>query len=181
MNSRERVLTALHHRQPERTPFDFALGFSPYQLEQFTQRTGADTPDDYFGTDIRGVKLGPTTRQFDFARYLGEMPPGSYADEWGRGHVPTASDNRYHAHLEGYVYPMLGLTTAQDAWDYPLPDVEAKYRYAALPAQIAGYHDRGLAVVAHMQVTIFEVAWYMRSMEQLLMDFLEELLILSFR
>jgi uroporphyrinogen decarboxylase len=105
---------------------------------------------------------------------VGELPPGAYPDEWGRIHVPTASDNLYHAHLEGYIYPMLGLSTAEDARAYPLPDIEAKYRYAELPAQIQGYHDRGLAVVAHMQVTIFEVAWYMRSMEQLLMDFLEE-------
>lgn len=174
MNSRERVLAALHHQQPDRTPFDFALGFSPYQLEQFKRRTGAEDPDDYFGTDLRGVKIGPTQYQADFARYVPELPPGAYPDEWGRVHVPTASDNLYHSHLEGYIYPMLGLSTAADAWEYPLPDIEAKYRYAALPAQIQEYHDRGLAVVAHMQVTIFEVAWYMRSMEQLLMDFLEE-------
>ncbi len=174
MNSRERVLAAMHHRQPDRTPFDFALGFSPYQLEQFKRHTGADDPDDYFGTDLRGVKIGPTRRQTDFSRYVGELPPGAYTDEWGKGHIPTKSDNLYHAHLEGYVYPMLALATAQDAREYPLPDIEAKYRYAALPAQIQAYHDRGLAVVAHMQTTIFEVAWYMRSMELLLMDFLED-------
>ncbi len=174
MNSRERVLASLRLQPPDRIPFDFALGFSPYQLAQFRARTGADDPDDYFGTDIRGVKLGPTRLRTDFSAYVGELPPGAYTDEWGKAHIPTKSDHLYHAHLEGYIFPMRNLQTAQDALDYPLPDIEAEYRYATLPAQIRGYHDRGLAVVAHMQVTIFEVAWYMRGMEALLMDFLED-------
>lgn len=173
MNSRTRVLTALHHQPPDRVAFDFALGFSPYQLEQFRRRTGADDPDDYFGTDIRGVRIGPTRVQNDFTRYVGTLPPGAYVDEWGKGHVPTNSGNLYHTHLEGYIYPMLDLAGADDAWAYPLPDIEAEYRYAGLSAKIRRYQQRGLAVVAHMQTTIFEVAWYMRSMEKLLIDFLE--------
>ncbi len=51
MNSRERVQAAMRRRQPDRTPFDFALGFSPFQLEQLKLRTGASDPDDYFDTD----------------------------------------------------------------------------------------------------------------------------------
>lgn len=174
MNSRTRVLTALRHQSPDRTPFDFALGLSPYQMEQFRRRTGADDPDDTFGTDIRGVRIGPTRVQTDFTQYVGELPPGAYVDEWGKGHVPTTSSDSYHSHLEGYIFPMLDLSSAEDAWAYPLPDIEAEYRYAHLAAEIDRYQQRGLAVVAHMQTTIFEVAWYMRSMEQLLMDFLEE-------
>jgi uroporphyrinogen decarboxylase len=174
MNSRERVLAALRLETPDRTPFDFALGFSPYQLAQFRERTGADDPHEYFGADIRGVRIGPTRLRTDFSAYVGELPPGAYTDEWGQAHIPTQSEDLYHAHLEGYIYPMRNLSTEQDAWDYPLPDIEAAYRYEKLPAQIRGYHGRGLAVVAHMQTTIFEVAWYMRGMEALLIDFLED-------
>ena len=60
MSSRERVLAAMLHRRPDRTPVDFALGFSPYQLEQFKRRTGRDDPEDYFCTDVRGLGLRPT-------------------------------------------------------------------------------------------------------------------------
>ncbi len=170
MSSRERVQAAMRHRRPDRTPFDFALGFSPYQLEQFKQHTGATDPDEFFGTDVRGISIGPSQAVADYSLYIDDLPPGAYIDEWGQGHVPTRSDDKYHAHLEGYSYPMLNLSTAKDARDYPLPDIEAEYRYAHLPVRIEALHERGLAVVAHMACTIFEVSWYLRGMERLLVD-----------
>ena len=142
MTSRARVLAALRREPPDRTPFDFALGFSPYQLEVFRQRTGHTDPNEYFETDIRGVHIGPTRHLADFTAYLGELPPGAYADEWGQGHVPTQSDNPFHAHLEGYLYPLQALHEASDAASYPLPDIDAAYRYEHLPEQIAAYHAR---------------------------------------
>jgi uroporphyrinogen decarboxylase len=175
MDSRERVTRALRRRKPDRVPFDFALGFSPYQLEQFKQRTGQADPNDYFGADVRGTSIAPTKRTTDFSKYIAksQLPGHGYIDEWGQGHIPTISNDQYHSHLEGYVYPMLNLSTREDALDYPLPDIEAEYRYETVAQDIAKYHGRGLAVMAEMACTIFEVAWYMRSMELLLMDFVD--------
>jgi uroporphyrinogen decarboxylase len=175
MNSRERVVTAMRHQPTDRVPFDFALGFSPYQLAQFRLRTGQDNPDDYFGADVRGTSISPTRVQTDFSKYinLATLPPHSYIDEWGQGHIPTLSNDQYHSHLEGYVYPMLGLHDAKEAMEYPLPDIEAEYRYKTVEQDIADQHARGFAVMAGMACTIFESAWYMRSMELLLMDFVD--------
>jgi uroporphyrinogen decarboxylase len=175
MNSRERVVAALRHKPTDRVPFDFALGFSPYQLAQFKARTGQDDPNDYFGADVRGTGIGSTRLKTDFSRYIdpASLPAHAYVDEWGQGHIPTESSDQYHSHLEGYVYPMLQLHSVQDARDYPLPDIEAEYRYEKATLDIAIYHDRGLAVMAGMACTIFEVAWYLRSMELLLMDFVD--------
>lgn len=175
MNSRERVVAAMRRQPTDRVPFDFALGFSPYQLSQFKRCTGQDNPDDYFGADVRGTGIGPTRLKTDFSRYinLATLPPHAYIDEWGQGHIPTESNDQYHSHLEGYVYPMLGLRNAKDAIDYPLPDIEAEYRYKTVERDIAIYHARGLAVIAGMACTVFESAWYMRSMELLLMDFVD--------
>jgi uroporphyrinogen decarboxylase len=175
MGSRERVVAALRHQKTDRVPFDFALGFSPYQLEQFRKRTGQDDPNDYFGADVRGAGLGPTKLKTDFSKYIrqSDLPANGYIDEWGQGHIPTVSNDEYHSHLEGYVYPMLKLHSRQDALDYPLPDIEAEYRYEVTARDIARIHARGLAVLAGMACTIFEVAWGMRSMELLLMDFVD--------
>ena len=175
MNSQERVVAALRHQKADRVPFDFALGFSPYQLEQFKRRTGQDDPNDYFGADVRGTGIGPTRLHTDFSHYLDQsaLPSHGYIDEWGQGHIPSISDNEYHSHLEGYVYPMLNLRSRQDALDYPLPDIEAEYRYETTAKDIKRCHAQGLAVMAGMACTIFEVAWYMRSMELLLMDFVD--------
>lgn len=172
MHSRERVNRALRHQIPDRVPFDFALGFSPYQLEQFRLRTGETDPNDYFGADVRGTGISATKHPQDHSRYIDRtaLPEQAYVDEWGQGHIPTISNDQYHSHLEGYVYPMLQLHSRADAMEYPLPDIEAEYRYQRAALDIKRYHDRGIAVMA---CTIFEVAWYMRSMELLLMDFVD--------
>jgi len=171
MTSRERVLTAMRRRQPDRPPFDFSFGFSPAQIAVFRDCTGADDPYDYFGADTRMVWPGPTTLTTDYTSYLGAMPAGSTIDEWGIGHVPTTSREDDHAHLEGFQYPMVSLETQADAADYPLPDLDADYRYDSVRVEINDIQGRGLAAMAMLECTIFERAWYLRSMERLLLDF----------
>lgn len=170
MTSRERVVTALRHGKTDRAPFDFALGFSPYQIEQFRNRTGLSDPQEYFEADTRGVHCGPTKLTTDFRSFHTDLSERVYIDEWGIGHLPTESDSPMHAHLSGFLYPTRGFTTARQFRDYPLPDIEAEYRYAHLPEQVRALHDRGLAVHAGMHCTLFEMAWYMRSMEQFFAD-----------
>ena len=50
MTPRERVLAALAHRRPDRTPFEFI--FTPPMLETFRRETGALDPVEYFDLDI---------------------------------------------------------------------------------------------------------------------------------
>ena len=171
MTSRERVLTAMRRRQPDRPPFDLSFGFSTAQLETFRARTGADDPYDYFEVDTRMVWPGPTRLATDFSGYLGPLPPGTVVDEWGLAHVPTASAEGDHAHLEGYRHPMLRLESEADAAGYPLPDIDAAYRYEPVRAEIEDIHRRNLAAMAMLECTVFERAWYLRSMERLLLDF----------
>jgi uroporphyrinogen decarboxylase len=171
VTSQERVITAMRRRQPDRPPFDLSFGIATAQLESIRARTGADDPCDYFGADTRMLWPGPTRLATDFSVYLGPLPPGSTIDEWGIGHVPTTSTEGDHAHLEGFRYPMLRLESAADAADYPLPDVDASYRYETVREEVAALHGRGLAAMAMLECTIFERAWYLRSMERLLVDF----------
>jgi uroporphyrinogen decarboxylase len=171
MTSRERVLAAMRHRRPDRPPFDFSWGFAPAQLQRFRDRTGTADPDDYFGADTRLLRPTPSRIRTDFSPYLPDLPPGADVDEWGIGRRPTASTDAAHAHLDGFVHPLARASAAADALGYPLPDLDADYRYADLAARVASVQDRGLAALAVMDCTIFEVAWYMRGMEPLLLDF----------
>lgn len=171
MNSRERVVTAMRRHVPDRVPFDFALGFSPAQLRRFKEKTGQDDPNAYFGTDTRAVHIGPTHQHTDFRSYHPYLPPRIVLDEWGIGHQPTDSPAPEHAHLSGFLYPMQHLEYVQDVLDYPLPDIDSEYRYSHLPSDVAQLHAQGLAVNAFLHCTLFEIAWYLRSMERLMMDF----------
>ena len=64
--------------------------------------------------------------------------------------------------------------TADDVRKFAWPDVTADDRYEGLAERIDEYHRRGYAVTGELYMTIFERAWLMRGMEQLLMDFLAE-------
>jgi uroporphyrinogen decarboxylase len=173
MSPRERVMTAMRRQIPDRVPFDLTHGFTAPRLEHFHQEIGNHDPNEYFGGDARVVDVAPSRFLRDYSRYFENFPPHATVDEWGIGHLPTSSDDPWHAHLEGFIYPMLKLRTREDALAYPLPDVEAEYRFADLAPQISRYHGQGLAVIGFLEMTIFEVAWYMRSMELLLMDFVD--------
>ncbi len=172
MTSRERVKTTLKRKIPDRVPFDFSFGFTKPKLDEFEERTGQTNPDEYFKTDTKMIRLSPTKVKNDFSKYLGEVPPDTEIDEWGVGRYHTASTHKWHSHLEGFIYPMLNLSTKQDALDYPLPDIDAEYRYESVKKDIEGTHAQGRAALAMVDCTIFETAWEMRSMELLLTDFL---------
>ena len=171
MTSRERVLTAMRHERPDRTPFDFSWGFAPAQLQRFAEQTGATDPDDYFGADTRLLRPAPTRLRTDFSSYLGPLPAGGSVDEWGIGRRPSASREAAHAHLDGFIYPLARASSEVDALAYPLADIDAAYRYEDFDERVARVQARGLAALAVMDCTIFEVAWYMRGMERLLLDF----------
>jgi uroporphyrinogen decarboxylase len=58
---------------------------------------------------------------------------------------------------------------------YPFPDVTAEYRYSDMAGEVAEWHQRGYAVQAeipHYSGTLFECAWLLRGLENLLADFL---------
>lgn len=174
MNSRERVNTAMRRLEPDRVPFDFPNGVAPSVMEEFRLRSGQEDLYDFFGTDVRYVGgIGESRYPRDHSPYQHDIPPRAWVDEWGIGHLPTESVLAIHSHLEGFIYPMLELHTPQDALEYPLPDVDADYRFEQMHEQVQYLHNRGLAVVGSLACTIFEIAWYMRSMELLLMDFVD--------
>jgi uroporphyrinogen decarboxylase len=173
MNSRERVIAAMRRKCPDRVPFDLTHGFTPMAFDEFRRRTGSDDPNEYFGTDTRVVWARPGKSVADYSGYHSETPVRAHIDEWGIGHLPTVSTDATHSHLEGFIYPLSGLRSAKEIANYPFPDVGAYYRHEHLASEVEDIHERGLAACACLECTIFEIAWYLRSMEDLLMDFMD--------
>ena len=57
--------------------------------------------------------------------------------------------------------------------DFEWPDVDADYRFDGIEKATRSFHDRGYAVTGELYMTIFETAWLMRRMENLLLDFFQ--------
>ncbi|HHV43126.1 MAG TPA: hypothetical protein GXX57_00465 [Firmicutes bacterium] len=163
MLPRERVHAALRHERTDRIPFE--LGFVPAVLQEFKKRTGATSPEEYFQLDMRTAHLGPSNQVHDYQKYYSEDISGLWLDEFGVAHRPGG-----YYHFTKMLHPLAGAQDPAEILAYPFPDSDAPYRMAHLEAQVQDYHRRDLFVSAFVG-HIFETAWYLRGMENLLMDF----------
>lgn len=174
MTPRENLLTCISHKTPEWVPRGGS--FTPAQVERFKEKTGMDDMRAYFKMDPLGsIAIGPTTLKTDFSAYhayyqLPMQPGKTRIDEWGVGWVPGSL-----LHFEDMVHPMHSLTTLEEFKAYPYADFDAAYRRAGMREAAAEQKANGLPVIAHVSGlggTIFENAWYMRGLENMLADML---------
>jgi uroporphyrinogen decarboxylase len=166
MTSRQRVLAAMNREVPDRVPRDISWGLTPAVFERFRRETGTEDYHAWFKVDTRLVDMAPTRLATDYSRYFG---PGVAWDEWGIGRESTPG-SRHFTHV---VSPLRDADRVEQIVDYPLPDLDAGYRLAGLPDAVRSVQDKGLAAVAPLAVTIYEVAWQIRGLEQTLTDMLE--------
>lgn len=167
MTNRENILRALRRQQPERVGFDFV--FSPALLEEFKRRTGREDYQEYYNFPVRFLELHPTRLKTDFTKFFDSLPTGTrpldWNPEWGVMGAPGAT-----AHFQEMLHPMVKFTTAQQVRDYPWPDFLADYRWEGAAERVQAVKQRDLVCAAFMEMTIFEVAWYLRGMEDFMMD-----------
>ena len=71
------------------------------------------------------------------------------------------------------LFPLGDAEDVQDILDYPLPTYSLKNN-ADLKERVQALHKRGIASVGNMQCTIWETSWYIRGMENLMMDMASE-------
>ena len=86
-------------------------------------------------------------------------------DGWGIAH----EDNPNSMHMTKMHHPMKNFTTLDEMKAYPLPDY-TKVDFSPLQKKMDKIHEKGLAVFIWQECTIWETAWYLRSMENLMMD-----------
>jgi uroporphyrinogen decarboxylase len=169
MTPRERVLMALRREEPDKVPMHFVL--CPSQIERFRKETGYTCTAEYFGFDIRKIKVGETNFKNDFSKYTAGFPQETLVDEWGIGLLGSSSSK----HFRRILHPLQKATRTSEIKDYPYPDIGADYRYSGLSKKVAEFHQQGFAVVgsvAPVGGTVFWPAYKLRGMEELLMDFM---------
>ncbi len=179
LTSRDRVLRAVSRQKPDKVPKDISWGFTPSVLDTFRQKTGQEDPEDYFGVDVRfvGMDLTPDRDEpSEFERhklyeaYYRHLPPEAYASatttEWGAAHLPGS-----YYHFTTLIPPMRSFTALRQFEEFPIASFDESWRKDYARQRIEAFHQRGLAVCGSMAVTIFEVAWQLRGLEELFTDF----------
>jgi uroporphyrinogen decarboxylase len=187
MNSHERLLTTLDHREPDRVPYDLgsvqvtgihvvayrgwraALGLPPVEphLCDVIQQLAA--PDDdliaRLGVDVRGLfplnSHNWQVKEEDAGEYW------LYHDEWGITHRRPRPDGLYYSI---YQEPLKksDLSPA-DIERHPWPDFGAPWRIDGLRDQALRFRQQGYAVVLKDSFAgIFEMAQRIVGMQELL-------------
>ena len=74
------------------------------------------------------------------------------------------------AHFERMLHPMSKFKSIEEINEYPFPDFMEDYRWEGMGKKVDALIKDDLIAVAFMQMTIFEIAWYLRGMDNFMID-----------
>ncbi len=171
MTPRENVLNMYHRDGYEHAVVQFSL--CPSLWEHYRTIAG-DTPfEEYFdypeGFGIDDVwALQPIPREeIDWTGYYeGGVKPGTHFDLWGVAHEPGSDDAM---HMTRQRSPLKNATSLEELQAYPFPEFDED-AIDGMRNAVAKGHAAGKAVMGHLACTIWETAWAIRDMTQLMMD-----------
>lgn len=164
MTPRENFLAAMRRQKADHVPFYFEL--CPSLKEEFKKRTGKDNYEEYYGFDVRTFTYTPTQHPNDYSEYYGKLKEGTTIDEWGVAYEPGSV-----AHFTKFLHAMEDFEDPDEVWEFPMPDILEDYRWEPLYKQVEECKAAGFAPVFNA-VQIFEPAWYLRGLDNLLADML---------
>ncbi len=170
MTQRENLLHLFRRESYEFAPCEFLL--CPSLVERYKKETNSAVDyQDYFNFAWRRMPwlIANDTNLERFHKYHTVITDATVIDEWGVGHVSTPTS----MHMTQMLFPLGNATSVEDILNYPMPSYSEKSN-PDLKAEAEAIHARGFASVGNMQCTIWESAWYMRGMENLMMDMMSE-------
>ena len=179
MTSRERVLAAISHAEPDRIPFDCHFGFQAYQALRkylglpWDEKLLPAGPGltikpsiefmEQFGIDLYFIGLAGKADAPKF-----EYGMESFTDEWGVTH--SKIEDGFSITYQPLSHPLEN-AEINDLDSYPWPDPYDPHRVKGL-AQKCEYlfSETDFALVGRFNNPIFEQAFMLRGFEKFLLD-----------
>jgi uroporphyrinogen decarboxylase len=176
MNSRERTLKAISHRQPDRPPVYVSL--TPQMAEKLGNALSVpyEEPIDAMesarishmglltrmGVDI--VAIAPTVAP---ATPTKTLPDGRIKNEWGM------LFRNVGIYTEFAGYPLADALSEKDILDYPFPDANATGRFDIAVQMMKEYGNK-YGIIGDVETMFFEMSWYLTGLEKFLTDLMME-------
>jgi uroporphyrinogen decarboxylase len=166
MNQRENLLSLLRREGFEYIPPEFRL--CPHLVDVYRQKTGQDKPyTEYFEMPWRSIpdiEMPDNTK--GFLPWYDHLKEGTYIDVWGVAHELGSATAM---HMTRMIHPLKGIEDFEKIKEFPFPGFGngSNTRQKSVAESI---HKNGLVAIGSMQMTIWETAWYIRGMEDLMMD-----------
>ena len=169
LTPRENILKTLRREGFESVPVDFVLCKS--QIEDFEERFGHKDYETHFGLCHRSFEMN-VQRNYKFGPDLFKrevLPESTVFDEYGIGHSKGSAAAFHMTRM----HPPLKGADLNEILDYPYPTV-SDGELENVAGRVALLREKGLASFAFMQMTVWEASWYLRSMEELMIDMMME-------
>jgi uroporphyrinogen decarboxylase len=186
MTSRERVIAACQHEQPDRVPFDLGSSLvtgitrnayialagelrvsvsEPALYDTVQQLAELDEAMvDALEVDVRGIIPNFKRKNPPLSDWNGEP---SFVDEFGVRYVKPGKA----LYFDVAESPLAGDITVDDVMAMPMPDPADPAMLAGLEEKARDYHDRGYAVMLDsICAGLFEMACRVRGYEDFYMD-----------
>ena len=177
MTPRENLIQLYHRKGYEEVPAGFLLCDS-LQNEFCRRYPDADSYQEHFNFPYRiivdpgfswnfdNLDMIPEQSRVDWSSYYPEgFTYDVKIDGWGIAHESSPNS----MHMTRMHHPMKSINSLEEMKAYPLPDY-TKVDFSPLQRQMEKIHAKGLAVFVWQECTIWEVAWYLRSMDRLMVD-----------
>jgi len=193
MTSRERLLTALNHQEPDRVPIDLGgnqTGIHRLAYEALVKHLGWEEPIEIMDAvqQLARPSEAVLERFHVDTRYIAAKP----AESWKGGIVRTERDGRWWYDLidewgvrwsmpeDGGLYMditdyPLAEATIKDLQDYPFPKGDDPSRFVGLREEALRIRrDTPYAVVIGISGVVYETCWYLRGLERWFIDMIEQ-------
>ena len=145
--------------------------FCQSQIDGFEKRFGHTDYESYFGLSHRPFEMN-IKRNYSYGPDLfkrEKLPDSTVFDEYGIGH---SKGSAAAFHMTRMHHPLKG-ADLNEILDYPYPAVPEDEQ-EKLVSKVNDLRSAGLASFAFMQMTVWEASWYLRSMEELMIDMMME-------
>lgn len=169
MKPRNNILKTLRREGFESIPVDFV--FCESQIDEFEKRFGHRDYESFFGLCHRSFEM-EVQRNYSFGPDLfkrEKLPESTVFDEYGIGH---SKGSAAAFHMTRMHHPLKG-ADLNEILDYPYPAVP-EGELSKLIQKVTDLQSKGLASFAFMQMTVWEASWYLRSMEELMIDMMTQ-------
>ncbi len=151
-------------------PPEFTL--CPHLLEQMKEQIGTDDYGTYFGfpwVNIEDIRLADRDTEKFRCWFDPPLAPDAFVDEWGVGHEPSPNS----MHMTYMRHPLEHVEIIAELERYPFPDFAGGCKdHQRQQVEEAKKNDK--IAMGNMQCTLWEISWYLRSMEELFCDMMEE-------
>jgi uroporphyrinogen decarboxylase len=193
MTSRERVLAALNHREPDRVPIDLGgnqTGIHKFAYQALTKHLGIEDPVtimdavqqlarpceallERFHVDTRYVAAGAAA-DFQGGIVTQERDGRLWHDLVDEFGVRWSMPDDQPLYMDITHHP-LATATIDDVRAYPFPKGNDAGRFAGLRQRaLTLKKETPYAVVSGICGVVYEICWYMRGLEQWFMDMLQQ-------